>query len=71
MIGDAYALAFSMPAWAHAKDDKVMAAIATRIHASLERFASINETSSYIVPHYEPISLGACPSPSNNPMQNH
>jgi hypothetical protein len=58
MTGDAYALAFSMPAWARARDDRVMAAIATRIHASLERLASINETSSYIVPYSEPISLG-------------
>jgi len=71
MTGDAYARAFSMPASARAKDASVMAAIATRIHASLERFASINETSSYIVPHGEPISLGACRSPSNDQLQNH
>jgi hypothetical protein len=70
MIGDAYALAFSMPASAHAKDDSAMAAIATRIHASLERFASINGTSSTIVPQAEPISLGACGSLSNSQPQN-
>jgi hypothetical protein len=67
MTGDAYA--FSMPASARAKDASVMAAIATRIHASLERFASINNPSSYIVPHGEPISLGACRSPSNDRTQ--
>ena len=69
--GDAYARAFSMPAWARAKEDRVMAAIATRIHASFERFASINKASSSIVPYGEPISLGACGSPLNDQPQNH
>jgi hypothetical protein len=59
-----------MPAWARAKDARVMAAIATRIHASLERFTSINETSSYIVPQAEAVSLGGCLSHSNSQPQN-